>query len=152
MLLKCSRTWTSSASWHTICKYCTTRMIYLARRLMDYHRHGSWDADVKTLTKTVRGQADIREIHNDTLALWFDGLDPQKINFGMAYYGRGYTLRDPNCHDLGCSFVGASKPAPCTNYAGVMSLVEINAKIKELNLTPKLLDQAMMKQITWADQ
>ena len=34
---------------------------------MAYDLHGSWDADVKTLGSIVRGQADIRDIANDTL-------------------------------------------------------------------------------------
>jgi GH18 family chitinase len=59
---------------------------------MAYDLHGAFDSTVKTLAPTVRGQADIREITNDTLPLWYDGLDPQKINFGVAWYGRGYTL------------------------------------------------------------
>jgi chitinase len=119
---------------------------------MAYDLHGSWDADVLTLGKLVRGQADIREIGNDTAPLWFDGLDPAKLNFGLAMYGRGYTLSDSSCSDLLCSFEGPSKPAPCTNSAGVMSLVEIQQLIKERNLTPKLLASSMMKQITWDDQ
>ena len=34
----------------------------------------------------------------------------------------------------------------------MLSLPEIQQKIKDENLTPKLLEAAMMKQITWADQ
>lgn len=59
---------------------------------MAYDLHGSWDTDVKTLGSIVRGQADVREINNNTLPLFYDGLDPGKINFGLAWYGRGYTL------------------------------------------------------------
>ena len=76
-------------------------------------------------TPLTRRQTDIREIYNDTLPLWFDALDPAKINFGLAYYGRGYTLSDPSCNHLGCSFSGPSQPGPCTNYGGVLSLAEI---------------------------
>ncbi|KAK3326738.1 bacteriodes thetaiotaomicron symbiotic chitinase, partial [Apodospora peruviana] len=119
---------------------------------MSYDLHGFWDADVKTLGSIVRGQTDIQEISNNTLPLWYDGLDPAKINFGVAYYGRGYTLSDPSCTDVGCPFAGPSKPAPCTGSAGVMSSREIQTLIKEKNLTPKLLEKSMMKQITWDGQ
>lgn len=108
---------------------------------MSYDLHGSWDADVDTLGSLVRGQTDIREIGNDTAPLWFDGLDPKKINFGTAYYGRGYTLADPSCSDLLCPFSGPSKPAPCTNFPGVMSLREIQQKINSDGLAPRLLEQ-----------
>lgn len=108
---------------------------------MAYDLHGSWDADVDTLGSLVRGQADIREIGNNTAPLWFDDLDPKKINFGTAYYGRGYTLANPGCSDLLCPFSGPSKAAPCTNFPGVMSLREIEQKIASDGLTPRLLEQ-----------
>ena len=61
---------------------------------MAYDLHGFWDADVKTLGSIIRPQTDIREIDNNTLPLWFDKLDPAKVNLGLAYYGRGYTVTD----------------------------------------------------------
>ncbi|KAI0129633.1 glycoside hydrolase superfamily [Xylariales sp. AK1849] len=108
---------------------------------MVYDLHGSWDSD-----------ADIREIGNDTAPLWFDGLDPAKINFGLAYYGRGYTLADPGCNNLLCPFSGPSKAAPCTNFAGVMSLREIEQKIADDGLQPRLLTESSMKVFLWDDQ
>lgn len=119
---------------------------------MAYDLHGSWDADTKTLGSIVRGQADIREIANDSLPLWFDGLDPAKINFGTAYYGRGYTLTDPTCAYIGCSFKGPSNPAPCTNFPGVMSLIEIQTLIQQKGIVPEMIQASMMKQISWDDQ
>jgi len=104
------------------------------------------------LGSLVRGQTDIRDIAQDALPLWFDGLDPQKINFGTAYYGRGYTLSDPDCTTLLCPFSGPSNPGPCTNYAGMMSLREIEQLIAAQDLTPTFLEDALMKQITWGDQ
>ena len=119
---------------------------------MAYDLRGFWDAHVKALGSIVRGQTDIREIYNDTLPLWFDTLSPSKINFGLAYYGRGYTLANPDCANLGCPFIGPSLPGPCTNYAGVLSLAEIQGYIADEELVPELLQAAMMKQITWDDQ
>lgn len=104
---------------------------------MAYDLHGPWDKNQKTISTTVRGQSDIREIANDTLPLWFDALDPSKINFGVALYGRGFTLTDPSCNTLGCPFSGASKPGPCSGAEGVMGLSEIKDLIKRKNLTPR---------------
>lgn len=64
---------------------------------MAYDLHGFWDADVETLGSIVRGQADVREIYNNTLPLYYAGLDPSKINLGLAWYGRGYTLSSKYC-------------------------------------------------------
>lgn len=107
---------------------------------------------MRTLGKQVRGQADIREISNNTVPLWFGGLDPKKINFGLAMYGRGYTLSDKNCNSLLCSFAGPSKKGECTDSDGVMSLGEIQALIKKKGLKPTYLKDSLMKQITWDDQ
>ncbi|KAI0123328.1 oviduct-specific glycoprotein, partial [Xylariales sp. AK1849] len=119
---------------------------------MAYDLHGSWDMDVKTLGSLVRGQADIREISKNTEPLWFDGLNPAKLNFGLAAYGRGYTLAHSTCDQLLCPFKGPSKPAPCTAFDGVMSLVEIKQLIKDRGIEPEYLSESMMKQITWDDQ
>lgn len=120
--------------------------------LMSYDLHGSWDADVKNIGKVVYGQTNIPEIANWTLPLWYDGLDPAKINFGLAYYGRGYTLADPSCNRAGCSWSGPSRPGPCTNFGGVMSLQEIENLVPQLGLQPQLLPNDMMKQLSWSDQ
>ncbi|KAL8706001.1 MAG: hypothetical protein Q9201_000885 [Fulgogasparrea decipioides] len=119
---------------------------------MAYDLHGFWDADLKTLGAIVRGQTDVREIYNDIFPLWFDNLDPAKINFGLAYYGRGYTLAKPGCNQLKCPFIGPSSPGPCSHYGGVLSLAEIKDYIKDKGLQPQLIEEAMMKQITWDDQ
>jgi chitinase len=105
-----------------------------------------------TLGKIIRGQADIREIHNNTIPLWFAGLDPKKINFGLAMYGRGYTVADKNCKDLGCSFAGPSKKGECTDSDGVMSLGEIKNLIKNKGVKSTYLKDSLMKQIAWDDQ
>jgi chitinase len=89
---------------------------------MAYDLHGFWDAANPNLGPAVRAQTDINDIRNDTMPLWYAVLDPKKINFGIAHYGRGYTLASPNCKTLGCTFNGPSKPGPCTDFAGVMSL------------------------------
>jgi hypothetical protein len=66
--------------------------------------------------------------------------------------GRGYTLADPSCNTLLCPFTDPSNRAPYTSYPGVMSLSEIKQTIKDRRLTPKLLTESLMKQITWDDQ
>ncbi|KAF2855392.1 glycoside hydrolase family 18 protein [Plenodomus tracheiphilus IPT5] len=119
---------------------------------MAYDLHGSWDTNVKTLAPIVRGQSDIRDIANDTLPLWFDELDPSKINFGIALYGRGYTVSDASCNGLGCPFKGPSKAGICSHTNGAMGLTEIKDLIEKKGLTPRYLPEAMMMEITWEDQ
>ncbi len=86
------------------------------------------------------------------MPLWFDGLDPAKINLGLAAYGRGYTVSSKSCNALGCPFKGPSVAGECTNSDGVLSLQEIKKLISSKGLTPVLLQKEMMKQITWDNQ
>lgn len=135
--------------WPTVSWYCFHTFL-VTNAISDLH--GFWDEDVRTLGKIIRGQADIREIGNNTIPLWFDGLDPKKINFGLAMYGRGYTVADKSCNGLGCSFVGPSEKGECTDSDGVMSLGEIKNLIKNKGVKSIYLEEAMMKQISWDDQ
>ena len=120
--------------------------------LMTYDLHGPWDAEVKQIGKVVLGQTNIPEIANWTLPLWYDSVDPAKINMGLAYYGRGYTLADPSCNHVGCAWSTQSRPGPCTDFAGVMSLEEIESLIPQVGVQPTLLADDMMKQLTWSNQ
>ncbi|THY12303.1 glycoside hydrolase [Aureobasidium pullulans] len=119
---------------------------------MAYDLHGSWDVNTPALGNIVRGQANITDIETDMAPLWFDGLDPSKINLGLPWYGRGYTLSDASCNTPGCRFSGPNKPGTCTNTAGILSLNEIKDLISNKGLTPVYMQDALMKSITWDDQ
>lgn len=120
--------------------------------VMTYDLHGPWDAKVKQIGKVVLGQTNIPEIANWTLPLWYASVNPSKINMGLAYYGRGYSLADTNCNHVGCVWSAQSRPGPCTNFAGVMSLKEIESLALQVGVKPTLLAGDMMKQLTWSDQ
>lgn len=111
------------SSWLLVCT-CTLSIPSISHQTLRSSENADMidtfprDSDVKTLDPIVRGQADVGEIANDTLPLWFDGLDASKINFGLAYYGRGYRLTNPSCNTLGCPFSGASDPGTCNQLRG----------------------------------
>lgn len=114
---------------------------------MSYDLHGPWEA--QTLGALVRSQTSIIDISSTMLPLWFDAVDPAKINLGIAHYGRGYTLSDSSCTEVGCPYSGPSAPGPCTDSAGLLSLREITNIINENEITPQLLPDLMIKQIVW---
>ena len=114
---------------------------------MAYDLHGSWESS--TLGPSIRAQTSIIDIGNDLLPLWFDGVSPTKINLGLAYYGRGYTLTNTSCTGIGCPYSGPNRPGICTGSAGLLGLWEIQTIIEQQNLTPKLLIDEMVKQIVF---
>jgi GH18 family chitinase len=114
---------------------------------MAYDLHGTWEASI--LGAFVRSQSSIIDIGSDLLPLWFDSLDPNKVNLGIPYYGRGYTLSDPSCTTVGCPYLGDSLPGPCTESAGLLSLQEINMLIQQDDLQSTLLEDKMIKEIVY---
>ncbi|KJR82025.1 uncharacterized protein SPSK_02915 [Sporothrix schenckii 1099-18] len=123
---------------------------------MAYDLHGVWASDSKS--KLVRGHTDAEEIYKDIIPLSFDGLDFRKINFGMAIYGRGFTLADPKCRamDGTCSWTGGNEAGICTDFSGVLSYDEIQQKIldaqRQNRAGPTLDPTTMMKYLTWGDK
>lgn len=100
----------------------------------------------------MRPQTDITEIDKNLKPLWFDGVDPAKVNFGIAYYGRTYKLVDPSCDKMGCRFIGGSAGAAgsCTAFPGVLSNLEIRRIIKDEGITPYFNTTAMVKYFKYA--
>jgi chitinase len=107
---------------------------------------------VRQIGRVVLGHTNVPEIANWTLPLYYDGLDPAKLNLGLAYYARGYTVAVSDCNAIGCDWVSTSRPAPCTNFGGVMSLEEIERMVSEQNISPRLLASDMMMQLTFGNQ
>lgn len=121
--------------------------------IMTYDLHGPWDQDIKQVGRVILGHTNIPEIANWSLPLYYAGVNPAKVNLGLAYYARGYTVSDSNCNGVGCNWSGTSRPAPCTNFGGVMSLEEIERMVKEEpGITPKLLAKDMMMELKYGNQ
>ncbi|KAK0649927.1 glycosyl hydrolases family 18-domain-containing protein [Cercophora newfieldiana] len=76
------------------------------------------------------------------------------MNFGMAYYGRGYKLQDAGCHamDGNCRWSGPNDAGPCTNFPGVLAYHEIQDVIKQSKSQPVWNKTAGMKYVTWGDR
>lgn len=47
----------------------TSKVPFLTRSILEIHVHDSWDFDVLTLGKVMRGQADIRDVSKNTAPL-----------------------------------------------------------------------------------
>ena len=114
---------------------------------------GAGESDSKK--KIVRGQAEASEIYTNIIPLAFAGLNFSKINFGMAIYGRGFKLRDPNCRSMdgSCYWDAGNEPGTCTSFSGVLSYDEIQEKVatakRNGNAQPVLDPTTMMKSFTW---
>lgn len=77
----------------------------------------------------MRPQTSLPDITNAISPLWFAGVDPMKVNLGLAAYGRGYTLANPGCAEIGCAYTALSEPGPCSTEAGILSMREIEVLV-----------------------
>jgi len=79
-------------------------------------------------------------------------VDPKKVNFGMARYGRGYTIKDKNCHNIGCEFAKGNVGGKCTDVESSLSNEEIRRLINEKGLVPEFDQKHGVKVLKWDDQ
>ncbi|KAI9035631.1 uncharacterized protein KD926_003171 [Aspergillus affinis] len=117
--------------------------------IMTYDIHGVWDASNKNTGPYVRPHTNITEIKLGLDLLWRNDVDPSRVNFGLGWYGRSFTLEDPSCNQPNCIFSYGGKPGECTNSSGTLSNSEIRRIITENNLTPTLNAEAAVKWISW---
>ncbi|KAM3071865.1 hypothetical protein ACMFMG_009720 [Clarireedia jacksonii] len=117
---------------------------------MAYDLHGPWEA--ATQGAIVRPQTAISDVNNAITPLWFAGVDPSKLNLGLAAYGRGYTLSNPTCNTTGCPYSGASIKGPCSNEQGILSMREVQVLIQQKGLRPTMIQGQMVKQVVYGEK
>ncbi|KAL1968102.1 hypothetical protein VTN77DRAFT_2232 [Rasamsonia byssochlamydoides] len=113
--------------------------------VMTYDLHGSWDNPILAQPHT-----NLSDISQSLQLLWNVGIDPQKVNMGLAHYGKTYTLSDTSCTTPGCPATGPGKAGPCSNEAGTLIDAEIDAILKNNTAIMPVLDEiAAVKYFAW---
>jgi chitinase len=110
--------------------------------------------DLNWGSATARGHTDFRDIEDIAFPLWTSGINISKVNLGLAYYGRGFTLDDPGCEHENCNGTPYVKDGPCTRSGreGILSLNEIKRIVKDRGFSPKPIPEARYKEIAWDGQ
>ncbi|EFR03335.1 chitinase A1 [Nannizzia gypsea CBS 118893] len=101
--------------------------------LMSYDIHGKWDRDNKYTGPYVLGHTNVTEIQDGLDLLRRVDVDLQKVNLGIGFYGRSFTLADPKCNTPGCIFRDAGTRGECSGEPGILTFKEIMARQKRLN-------------------
>ena len=105
---------------------------------MLYDLHGAWDLTGKWTGPYINSHTNMTEINNALDLLWRNDIKPEKVVYGMAFYGRSFTLSNPSCSGPGCSFVSGGNAGECSKTVGVLLNPEIKKIISDNNLKPKL--------------
>lgn len=119
--------------------------------VMTYDLHGVWDSTTQGVGPYIRPHTNLTEIDAALDLIWRSKIDPAKINLGLAWYGRSFTLQDANCTTPNgvCKFSDTGLPGPCTQVAGTLNMAEIQDIVVQYNLTPELDRTAAIKYTSW---
>lgn len=93
-----------------------------------------WDQHNKFTGPYLEGHTNITEIDQGLDLLWRNGVGPNKVVMGFAFYGRSFTMSDPSCSSPGCTFSTFGKPGSCTNTGGILSYSELSSRNKSLSV------------------
>jgi chitinase len=88
--------------------------------LHTYNLVGSW-----TKPRKVAGHTDLRDILKKVRNNILPYVPRKKVLLGLATHGRGFTLSNPACVNIGCPFKEGSVPTQVGGEAGVWTFQEI---------------------------
>lgn len=111
---------------------------------------GVWDSKVNSLGPYARAHTNLTEIEEALKLLWRNNINPERVNLGLGFYGRSFTMKSSDCLEAGCEFEEGGSGGECTGTAGVLSAHEITEIIK--NGAKVTLDkEAAVEIVTWDD-
>lgn len=117
--------------------------------MMTYDLHGVWDSTDVWIGAIAQAHTNLTEIDQAMQLLWRNNIDPAKVNMGLGFYGRSFTLADPSCQTAGCPFSSGGNPGPCIQTAGVLSYSEIEDIIAGSGATVTTDPVAAVEIVTW---
>jgi LysM repeat protein len=119
--------------------------------VMAYDLHGVWDNSTTGSGPYIRPHTNLTEIDGALDLLWRAEVAPEKVNMGLAWYGRTFTLEQNNCTAPNgvCQFSAAGLPGPCSDAGGTLNLQEIQDIIAQENLTPGFDETAAIKYVAY---
>ena len=92
--------------------------------IMSYDLHGFWDR-LNSIGSNLYAHTNLTKIKEAMNLFWRIGVPPEKVVFGVNFYGRSFTLEDPSCTGPGCPFGEQSHAGPCTGEGGNFGYFEI---------------------------
>ncbi|RAK95648.1 glycoside hydrolase family 18 protein [Aspergillus ibericus CBS 121593] len=117
--------------------------------VMTYDLHGTWDSTDPYIGPYVYAHTNLTEIDQTMNLFWRNSISPSKINLGLGFYGRSFTLSDPSCTKAGCPFSSGGNPGKCSASSGTLMDSEIDAIIASGNATSTLDKDAAVNIVTW---
>ncbi|XP_044021360.1 chitinase-3-like protein 1 [Aphidius gifuensis] len=98
--------------------------------IMAYDFYGSFSSGLGMNAALKPGDSDTgnhRQLNIDACVNYWikSGAPKEKLNLGIPFYGRAFTLSNPSSNSIGSSFSGAGAAGPYTREAGMLGYNEI---------------------------
>lgn len=116
---------------------------------MTYDFHGVWDKPNQWVGPYLNSHTNLTEIKLGLDLLWRNGIKPDQVTLGLAFYGRGFAATSSSCLKPGCTFESGTPPQICSNEISVLLNSEIDELVTKKNLKPTLDKDAAVKIITY---
>ncbi|KAK9760868.1 hypothetical protein K7432_014685 [Basidiobolus ranarum] len=117
--------------------------------IMTYDIHGSWDANIESIGPYVNSHTNLTEVDAAIDLFLRAGASPDKLNLGLGFYGRSFTLKDSSCTAVGCEFSGPSRAGPCSGAPGILSYAEVASVIQRSGVQPIYHEGAASQILTY---
>lgn len=93
-----------------------------------------WDQHNKFTGPYLEGHTNVTEIEQGLDLLWRNGVKPNQVVMGFAFYGRSFTMSNPGCSKPGCTFSTSGQPGSCTITGGILSYSEVASRNSSLDV------------------
>lgn len=93
--------------------------------VMTYDFHGSWEMVTGQNSPLYDRNSDRFSISDAVAKYRSEGFPANKLNVGLAAYGRGWTLQSASNNGVGAPAIGPSPAQPYTKEAGTISYYEV---------------------------
>ncbi|KAM7214514.1 glycoside hydrolase [Rhypophila decipiens] len=117
--------------------------------VMTYDLHGTWDGNSPWIGAVALAHTNLTEIKMTFDLFWRNNIDPDQLVFGMGFYGRSFTMANPNCMAAGCPFTRGADAGPCTLNEGTLSAAEVRRIIAQGNAKVYLDQESAVEIVTW---
>jgi len=138
--------------------------------IMTYDLHGTWDSNSPWIGAVALAHTNMTEIKMTFDLFWRNNIDPDQLVFGVGFYGRSFTMKNPSCMAAGCPFSHGAvcqtprppeenlkgkrltllkNPGPCTLNEGTLSAAEVRRIIAQGNAKVFLDREAAVEIVTW---
>ncbi|KAL5327258.1 hypothetical protein ACEPPN_004952 [Leptodophora sp. 'Broadleaf-Isolate-01'] len=114
-----------------------------------YDFHGTWDMGNKWVGPYLNPHTNLTEIEGGLDLLWRNGVKEDKVVLGVAFYGRSFTVSNPDCTSAGCEYTSGGNKQLCSHETSVVLNSEIIDIQKRTGATSVLLKDAAVKKMVY---